>query len=184
MQRLMIVLLASAAIDPAHAQQDGGGAALVQVFNQFCLANFPEPRRIETAGQGQLTQLPPAGVQRYLHEDPGRGWIYRSDGAEYVVTVEDPPYHTCAVRRSFATPPKYLAPYTQVISAWAKAGGLGSFVDLPAQVIRREDLIIEGATHVAQNGHGDVLMDIRTTYPNGQVEQRLARRAMRPGDRP
>ena len=86
----------------ALGEQDPAGVALVEAFGRFCLDRFPGAARVEDAAPGQTSALPPARVRDYLHDDPGRGWIYRADGGAYVVTIEDPPYHTCAIRREYA----------------------------------------------------------------------------------
>ena len=182
MQRL--ILAAALLTTPAAAQTaDADGTALVRQFDRFCLQGFPEPRRIEDAGHGELTTMPKGEVARYLHDDPGRGWRLHAGGADYVLTVEDPPYHTCAVRRVFATAPQYAAAWQGLVNRWAAAGH-GPMRTLPAQTLRREDYTLDGNTMVANDGRGDVLMDIRTRYDDGRVEQRFARRAMHPGDTP
>lgn len=78
----------------------GNVEQMVQVFETVCLQAFPERRAVDGA-MGQLGGTPLAAreVRTYLHDDPGRGWQLVRPEATYVVTIEEPPYRACAVRR-------------------------------------------------------------------------------------
>lgn len=162
----------------ALQEQDPAGTALVEAFGLFCLKGFPGAARMEDAAPGRLTPMTPAQVESYLHGDPGRGWTYAADGGTYVLTVEDPPYHTCAVRRSYATPPRYRLPWLLTTQLWAAAAGRGPFQDAKPEVMRQNGLLIEAVARLLPGEGGDVFMELKTTYPDGHFEQRLARRAI------
>ena len=159
-------------------EQDAPGTALVDAFGHFCLHHFPGPARMEDVAPGQVTALPPARVRDFLHDDPGRGWVYKADGGEYVVTVEDPPYHTCAVRRTYATPPRYRMPWLMLTGLWAASEGRGPFQDTPPQTIQRDGMVIEAEGRTLKGAAEDLFLEIKTTYTNGRVEERLARQAI------
>ena len=114
-------------IPPDAAQeQDPAGTALVEAFGLFCLDRFPGAARVEDAAPGRLVPLSPARTREYLHDDPGRGWLYRAADGEYVLTIEEPPFHTCAVRRAYARPPHYRLPWLLRTGMWAAAAGRGA----------------------------------------------------------
>lgn len=162
----------------ALQEQDPAGAALVDAFGRFCLDRFPGAQRVEDAAPGHVAALPPGRVRDYLHDDPGRGWSYTAAGGQYIVTIEDPPYHTCAVRRSYAAPPRYRLPWLLLTGTWAAAAGRGPFGPAEQQTIRRDGLVIEAAGRTLPGNGGDVFLELRTAYPDGHVKERLARRVI------
>ena len=182
-------LLAATSLVPAAAQrpgpippdaageQDAAGAALVDAFGKFCLERFPAPAHMEDAALGQVTAVPPAMVQRFLHDDPGHAWRYVANGATYIVTVEDPPYHTCAVRSMYATQPGYHVPWLLTTELWAASAGR-QFGPSQAQSSNQGGLQIDAQMRSLPGAGGDVFMEIKTVYPDGRVEERLARRSL------
>jgi len=170
---------ASKVLIPSDATQDPAGSALVEAFALFCLDRFPDAARVEDAAPGRMTAMPRAQVQRYLHADPGRGWTYRTDDGAYVLTIEDPPYHTCAVRREYAAPPRYRLPWLLLTQLWAASAGRGPFQEFPPEVMRSNGLLIEAGGRLLPGSAGnDVFLEIKTTYPDGHFEQRLTRRVI------
>lgn len=166
-------------IPPDAAQeQDPAGTALVEAFGLFCLNRFPGAARVEDAAPGRMQALSPLRTREYLHDDPGRGWLYRAPDGEYVLTIEEPPYHTCAVRRSYARPPRYRLPWLSLTGTWAAAAGRGPFQPSEPQVVRQNGLLIEATGRLLPGGGGDVFLELKTTYPDGHFEQRLARRTI------
>ena len=157
--------------------QDPAGIALVEAFGRFCLDQFPQPARMENVAPGQVKPMPADQLRRYLHEDPGHGWYYTANGATYVVTVEDPPYHTCAVRSMYATPPRYRFPWLMRTQTWAAAANRGPFQEGPGQSANRDGMQIEARTRLLPGPTPDMFMEFKTTYPDGRVEERLTRTA-------
>ena len=163
----------------AAQEQDPAGTALVEAFGRFCLDAFPGAARVEDIAPGRLTPMTAAQVRSYLHDDPGHGWTYAADGGTYVLTIEDPPYHTCALRRAYQAPPRFRIPWLLTTQLWAASAGRGPFQDAKPETLRQNGLLIEGLARLLPgNGGGDVFMDLKTTYPDGHVEQRLARRTI------
>ena len=159
-------------------EQDPAGTALVDAFGRFCLDRFPGAQSVKGAAPGHVAAFSPGRVRKYLHDDPGRGWSYTADGGQYILTIEDPPYHTCAVRRSYAAPPRYRLPWLLLTGAWAAAAGRGPFGPPEQQVIRRDGLTIEAAGRTLPGNGGDVFLELKTIYPDRHVEERLARRVI------
>ncbi len=160
-------------------QTDEAGTRLVDAFARFCLQRFPNQTVTGGNGGNDLVPMTPAQVKQYLHDDPGHGWTYRQDDGEYVVTVEDPPYHACAVRRLYADPPKYRFPYLFAIQTWAIGRNRGPMDFLPRQTGTVNGLTISAnlaALPAAGGKPREVFMDITTPYPRvQQTEIRLVR---------
>ncbi|HEU4550645.1 MAG TPA: hypothetical protein VFS01_13175 [Rhizomicrobium sp.] len=94
----------------ARAQDDGTPAApvsgeFVSLFSDYCLKQFPDDKALteRAAGEGHRP-LSPAEVGAFLHVDPGVGWMIAGRETSYVLTVQVPPYHACALRRYSDTP--------------------------------------------------------------------------------
>jgi hypothetical protein len=107
--RLLVLVLVAMALPgvPSRAQTPAAptpaSPAVVEmaaIFEAFCLKAFPDDSAVS-----QLTKSPgyqalsSQAVAIYLHADPGHGWRFRTTIATYVLTIEDPPYRTCALRR-------------------------------------------------------------------------------------
>jgi hypothetical protein len=95
--------LASVLLAGAASAQDQPIAQVpdefVRLFTGYCLAKFPDDAALKDKVQADKREpLSQAQVQSYLHADPGVGWLVGEDG-KYVLTVEQPPYHGCAIRR-------------------------------------------------------------------------------------
>lgn len=99
----------------------------VRLFTGYCLAKFPDDDALKDKAQADKREpLTAAQVQSYLHADPGVGWLVGEDG-KYVLTVEQPPYHACAIRRYvgevmdgkalFAAAGEFLAPSGRKLGA-------------------------------------------------------------------
>jgi hypothetical protein len=75
----------------------------VRLFRSYCLEKFPDDIALAAqAGEDKFVALTPAEVKGVLHDDPGQGWLITGQDAKYILTVEQPPFHTCALRRQAA----------------------------------------------------------------------------------
>jgi len=81
-----------------------GVAELIRVFDDMCLNSFPDDGAVaakaQAAGYAALTD---AQVRVFLHSDPGRGWDVRVKDQVMALTIELPPFHSCAVRSMLPT---------------------------------------------------------------------------------
>lgn len=162
----------------AIGQEDRAGADLVAAFAQFCLDGFPTDASPQAPTDTTLVTLAPAALRAVLHDDPGRGWAYTTPDGVFVLTMEAPPYQTCAVRRIYQKQPLYRLPWLTRIGAWALRHGRGRMEPIRYQVIKRDNLVIEASGQLLRGGGEDVFLELKTTYPDGRVEQRLARRTI------
>lgn len=95
---LLVTADARAQDDPAPSTPVS--AEFVDLFSSYCLHQFPDDGavRAQATGEGQRP-LSPAEVGSFLHVDPGTGWMIAGHETSYVLTVQVPPYHACALRR-------------------------------------------------------------------------------------
>jgi hypothetical protein len=74
-------------------------AEMVALYDELCFQRFPDDaavaRQLETH---QAVALTSDELRQYLHDDAGQGWRFTGRMADYVVTIENPPYHACTVR--------------------------------------------------------------------------------------
>lgn len=82
------------AADPTVANE------LAEMFSSFCIEKFPDNDAVAALADSKKAQvMTPGQVQQFLHEDPGHGWSIQTPTGLYFITIEEPPYNTCAVRR-------------------------------------------------------------------------------------
>jgi len=99
---------------------------MIDLYEQACLQAFPNDEAVDKVMTGLgATALSKDQVRIYLHDDPGRGWRFTSTGTTFIVTVEAPPYHACAVRASLSEKPADLGRYPDMIAAFEKTRGAG-----------------------------------------------------------
>ena len=144
---------------------------MTQLFDGVCLRAFPDRGAVDRAmAQAGGTAMKPGQVRAYLHDDPGRGWTLARPEATYVVTIEDPPYRACAVRRMTASGFPTVAPYMAAIQGYAAAQrrALGAPF---SQAIRSADGLDINASvwpvGVLPDGSTDGVMLFRTDYHGG-----------------
>lgn len=82
------------AADPTVANE------MADLFSSFCIDKFPDDAALAGWADAKKAQvMTPEQVQQFLHQDPGHGWNLQTQTGLYVITVEEPPYSACAVRR-------------------------------------------------------------------------------------
>ena len=122
--RLPTLLLAAAlaATAPAHAASLADAEEMAGLFDRLCLNAFPNPAALDAeAARLHATALTPPQVQAYLHDDPGRGWSYATPLASYVITIEQPPYLACAIRRMTPAGLPSAAPFATAVNRYVAA---------------------------------------------------------------
>ena len=114
-------LAAAAPTDQAEA----AATEMAQLYQRFCLTAFPDKAALQAAlATAAAAPLPAAEVAAILHADHGAGWRVVTKAARYVVTVEDPPYNTCAVRRMTRAGLPNADAYVDVVKQYASAHAL------------------------------------------------------------
>jgi hypothetical protein len=96
-------------------------AHIIEDFSAPCIESFPDDAAVEAfASEQKLAPMPESEVRRLLGRDPGEGWIGRGQSGIYTLTIEKPPFHTCAVRVPFTgSPDAVIGQYSFVVSLWA-----------------------------------------------------------------
>jgi hypothetical protein len=97
-------------------------AEMLDIYDSACLRAFPDERAVARvmADRG-ASALSDAQVRVYLHEDPGYGWRIAGRTGIFNLTIENPPYHACAVRTMTASGFPDLGPY-QALARRYEAG--------------------------------------------------------------
>jgi hypothetical protein len=117
----------ASADDPAVVQ-------LVGMFAAICLERFPDDAAVQKfAADRKLEVMPEPRLRHMLGTDPGMGWLENTPRGQYVLTIELPPYHTCAIRKADSTPPDFLGPFGQLLSGWATSQAGANLKQLPMQ---------------------------------------------------
>jgi hypothetical protein len=127
------VLCAALLLMAAGARaQDGDGkdgasapvsAEFVSLFSSYCLHQFPDDKAVTAQAMGEGRRpLTPAEVGSFLHVDPGVGWMIAGQETSYVLTVQVPPYHACALRR-YSDTPLDGAPFIEAARGFAALSG-------------------------------------------------------------
>ena len=97
---------------------------MARVFDLFCLHAFPDISALDRlAKKDGAEPLTSPELASYLHNDPGKGWYYATPAATYVLTVERPPYQTCALRRMTPSGFPTVKPYLEAIKSFAETHG-------------------------------------------------------------
>ena len=112
---------------------------LAALYATFCLDAFPDAYRLDRlASRGNARPMTGDQVSALLRNDPGRGWFIRSPAALFAITVEDPPYSTCAVRRMTPSGLSSVKNYRAAVEAYA-ARRRGQLTTVPPQRAKTPD---------------------------------------------
>ena len=115
------VLLAGAAL--ADDSPPPVSDEFVRLFSSYCLKAFPDDQALhKLAESDRLEALTQAQVKTMLHKENGVGWVVGGVSARYVLTVEEPPFHTCALRRA-SEQPLDGTPLMAAAKSFVEAGG-------------------------------------------------------------
>jgi hypothetical protein len=126
-----VVSLALCLSSPARALDIAAvpDTEIAALYSTFCLKAFPDPSALDKFSKAKgAVVMSPEEVAYFLHQDPGRGWTLRTEQALYVITIEYPPYRTCAVRRMTPSGVSGVKNYLAAVTAYAaaKRGKLGN----------------------------------------------------------
>lgn len=148
---------------------------LVKMFSEICLDSFPNSDRINSSlSRMSSIKMPPSEVQRYLKTDPGQGWYVKNRSTLYAVTIEEPPYHTCAIRRMTSVGPNAagVSSAVHLIKSYATKIG-GSTQAIPhkeVQGLAGLDIAYSGIGIFANGKLSDVFAIITTNY-HGRISE-------------
>jgi hypothetical protein len=159
------------AADPAVAE-------LVEMFVGVCLGRFPDDAAVRqfTTEKG-LAVMPDERLHHLLGTDPGQGWIQNTARGQYVLTLEMPPYHTCAIRKGDSAAPDFLATFSEALATWAAKQPGASLKQQPVRTAQISGSPAQIYPWYLDRGPGkqaETLMAI-VTNATSSVEVRLAR---------
>ena len=170
---LVLVLVAQ----PAAA--DMAADELVKIFAETCLMRFPDETSIQQyAGGNRLAIMPDEQLHHLLGTDPGEGWLQITARGQYLLTVEMPPYHTCAIRKGDAQQPDFLPILSQTLAAWAAKQTGTNFRETPSMTLNIDGVPSKEylwELHRSPNEQPEELMAIVSNIPGGVTEVRLVR---------
>jgi hypothetical protein len=107
---------------------------MIEMFAAACLAKFPDDVALrQYTIERRLATMPDDVVHQLLGTDPGQGWFQDTARGRYLLTLEMPPYHTCAIRRTDSAVPDFLAPFSLLLATWAATQSGASLKQLPSQ---------------------------------------------------
>jgi hypothetical protein len=130
--RLGIAALIAFGALPVGAAEPAA-AELVEIFAGACLAKFPDDADVrQFAREKQFFAMPEERLRHLLGTDPGEGWIQNGAHGQYLLTIEFPPYHTCAIRVTGPKAPDFLAGLSESMGSWA-ASQTGTSLKGPSQ---------------------------------------------------
>jgi hypothetical protein len=117
-------------------------AEMLDIYDSACLRAFPDERAVARVmadrGAGTLSE---SQVRYFLHEDPGYGWRIVGRTGTFNITIENPPYHACAVRTMTAAGFPDLGPY-QALARRFEAGR--GFAPMRHMQFTRENIEVAG----------------------------------------
>ena len=156
---------------------------MVGLFTGPCLAKFPDDAAVESyAASEKLTPMTEEQVRQLLGTDPGMGWIRQTDSGTYRLTIEKPPYHACALRKTFDKAPKALKSYYfLMLSLWAAGSKPGDLTEQPAQSAEVGSLPTRVYLYLLTAPDGkakEQFIALITDLPDGAHEVRLVRQIL------
>ena len=115
--------------------------------------------------------MKPEEVKALLHDDPGRGWMLRTS-ALHGITIEYPPFSTCAVRRMTPVGVSGVLHYIAAVGSYVTAKG-AKLVNAPVQKRQQNgmDISLYGQALVDASGQPqENFMGLLTNY-HGRVPE-------------
>ena len=164
------------AVEPAAAE-------LIDMFAGVCLGKFPDDAAVQQfAAEQRLGVMSDEIVRQLLGTDPGQGWFQDTARGRYLLTIEMPPYHACAIRKSDSAAPDFLAAFSLLLAAWAGTQSGASLKQSPPQNAEVGGYPAQVYRWVLDRGPGkpaETLMALVTNATN-RVEVRLVRQIKLP----
>jgi hypothetical protein len=120
---------------------------IAQIYSSFCLERFPDMSALAVlASARKATAISPDQVKRFLHNDPGHGWVLHAGTGDYIVLLEDPPFRTCSVRRMTPSGVNDVKPYIAAVNGYIVSKN-GKLVGIPPSHNKTPDNIADISTY-------------------------------------
>jgi hypothetical protein len=129
---------------PAHRAQSSDApseaqAEFTELFASFCLMKFPDAAAADYYAHAKgMKPMPQDRLQHMLGKDPGTGWLYDGGFGTYAVTIENPPYHTCAIRKRFNKLPDIKTAFGTLLKLWSATQHTGTITERPPKEMEIE----------------------------------------------
>jgi hypothetical protein len=152
---------------PANAADPAAQLAeMLDIYETACLRAFPDERAVARAMAGRgASALSEGQVHVYLHEDPGHGWRIAGRTGIFNLTIENPPYHACAVRTMTAAGFPDLGPYQALANRYEAGRG---FAPMRHMEFTRDNIEVAGGGEqraTPDGGSESLLVIIGTPVP-------------------
>lgn len=128
---ICLALALGTLLPPLHARAAGVNEQLVEardmaeLYQRVCLKAFPNRAAVAaTLAASQAKKLDAAAAAAALQGDPGSGWQVTTAVAAYQITIEDPPFNSCAVTRMTAEGLATAMPYIVAVQDYARSKSL------------------------------------------------------------
>lgn len=103
----------------AHAAAlDAQLAETLTLYREICFGAFPDDHAVGAAMSAHHAhELTTNQLRQYLHDDPGAGWTIPGATGAFVITIERPPFRTCAIRTMSAVGFPNAQPYLDFLAS-------------------------------------------------------------------
>jgi hypothetical protein len=173
---LLPLVLALAAAPAAQAADDAAMLdRMVLLYDNICLQKFPDDAAAGAAAAAAGGEpLAARELNNSLYGRHGQGWrIADGDGA-FIVTIENPPYHGCSIRRTVSHPVSNIGAYRALADRYeaTKPG----FKPIPTQTFTQDGVASKGFGEVLVNGQSSESLMFFNKSPakgSGATEFRL-----------
>jgi len=171
--------LALVLLGVAPGRADPAADELLDIFAGLCFGRFPDETAVrQYASEKGLAVMPAEQLRHLLGTDPGEGWLQNAAQGQYLVTIEMPPYHACAIRKPVSTSPDIVPAFSRVLGAWAAKQPGTSLKEDPPQTVNIDGLPSQAYVWNLERGAGEqveALMLIVTKVSDLGTEVRLVR---------
>lgn len=148
---LLALALAAAAHAPKADDQEAMLRRMVALYDNVCLQKFPDDvsasSAIAAAGGQPLTVNE---VRDHLYGRHGLGWRLPDGDGAFIVTIENPPYHQCSIRRWTPHGVSDIAAYRALADRYEAAHP--GFTPIPPQTFTQDGVASKGAGEVLKSG--------------------------------
>jgi hypothetical protein len=146
----LLAALACAATPPtmraaaAPGQEQGAQAAadMAALYQRLCLAAFPDPSAVGAAlASLHAARVSPNETEGLLDGEPGSAWRIETATAQDILTIDDPPYNSCALLRITRDGFPTALPYIAAVQDYARRKSLAM-----GRVTSLDETLSSGAT--------------------------------------
>jgi hypothetical protein len=171
--------LANWAMPPSAGAAPNNAATmeLMRVFDDICLKKFPDDTKIAAYAEARhFSPLSPEIISKMLGKDPAVGWTQKGGFGDYVITIERPPFHTCAVRKQFLEMPDIHESFATTLEVWRASLAGAKITERPMQSPAIGGIVAQlyAFAMSAPGAQNEALLAIITPH-DGIAEVRLVR---------